>query len=144
MQIMDFLSQYHEIAAAVTARLFLGVLFFQQGYDAVFNIGVKNVISTYRQDFTAKGLPASVIGAVTVFACYTELICGAMLVLGLFEYGALYLLAVNLITAATGFGINTPMWDTRHVMPRLMLLLFLLVVPAEWHGFSLDNLILNK
>jgi putative oxidoreductase len=137
---MEIFNQYSNIAAVVIARLFLGILFFMQGYDAVFKVGIGNVIRVYRDDFSEKGVPGILVSVATTFACLTELICGALLVLGLFEYAALYLLGLNIIIAATGFGINTPMWDTKHVMPRLMLIIFLLLAPPEWHAFSIDQI----
>jgi uncharacterized membrane protein YphA (DoxX/SURF4 family) len=135
------LDQYHEIAAALIARVFLGCLFFFQGYDAVFHIKVKNVIATFEAGFANKGIPKFLTAAASWFTSYTELICGLFLTLGLFQYVSLYLLGINLIIAAVGFGITTPMWDTRYVLPRLLLLLFLLYVPQGWNALSLDNLI---
>jgi hypothetical protein len=63
-----------------------------------------------------------------------------LLLLGLFEYAALYLLGINLLVAAAGFGIVTPLWDMRHAFPRLALLLLLLLVPQTWHCWTLDHL----
>ncbi|MDP1803319.1 MAG: DoxX family membrane protein [Bacteroidota bacterium] len=138
---MEFINQYHQIAAVLIARIFLGFLFLFQGYDAVFNIKVKNVIATFQVNFENKPIPKFFIVAASWFTSYTELIGGILLIAGLFEYFALYLLGLNLIIAAIGFGINTPMWDTRYVLPRLLLILFLLVVPQEWNVLSLDHLI---
>jgi putative oxidoreductase len=135
------LDQYHEIAAVLIARVFLGCLFFFQGYDAVFNIKVKNVIATFETNFANKGIPKFLTAAASWFTSYTELLCGFLLIIGLFESISLYLLGINLIIAAIGFGITSPMWDTRYVLPRLLLLLFLLAVPQGWNALSLDNLI---
>lgn len=138
---METINHYHEAAAVLTARVFLGVLFFFQGYDAVFNVKVKNVIGTYRETFTAKGVPLFILVSASWFTSLSELVCGLLLVLGLFKYVALYLLGLNLVIAAIGFGINTPMWDTRHVLPRLILLLLLLALPLSWDIFSIDYFI---
>ncbi len=138
---MGTINQYHEIVAVLIARIFLGVLFFFQGYDAVFNIKVRNVVATFETNFANKGIPRSLTATASWFTSYTELICGFLLIIGLFEYYALYLLGINLIIAAIGFGITSPMWDTRYVLPRLLLLLFLLFVPQAWNALSLDNLI---
>lgn len=138
---MEIINQYHEEAAVFIARVFLGCLFFFQGYDAVFNIKIKNVIETYRVSFTNKGMPYFVIVLASWFTACTELVGGALLILGLFKYAALYSLGANMIIAALGFGMTTPMWDTRYVLPRLLLLLFLLVVPASWDFLSIDQLI---
>lgn len=138
---MEIINQYHEVAAVFIARIFLGCLFFFQGYDAVLNVKVKNVIETYRQTFTTKGIPSSVLVLASWFTSCTELIGGLLLIFGLFKYVILYLLGANLIIASIGFGINTPMWDTRYVLPRLILLLLLLVVPQGWDVLSIDHLI---
>lgn len=138
---MEIINQYHEIAAIFIARVFLGILFFFQGYDAVFKIKVSNVIETYQNLFEGKRMPRILIVLASWFTSYTELFCGLLLIVGLFEYVALFLLGLNLITAAIGFGLNTPMWDSKHVFIRLILILLLLIAPDAWHAWSLDNLI---
>lgn len=140
---MEIIDQYHEIAGVFIARVFLGVLFLFQGYDAVFNVKVSNVIITFQNSFTNKKVPNFLIVLASYFNSYTELIGGILLILGLFEYVALFLLGVNLIIAAIGFGIGTPMWDSRFVFPRLVLVLLLLFVPHAWQAWSLDNLLFN-
>jgi putative oxidoreductase len=141
---MEILSQYHNTAAALAARLLLGFLFFFQGYDAVFRIKIHNVIDTYDDQFKNRGIPKLITAVGAWYTSLTELIGGLLLILGLFDYVALYLLAINLILATFAFGLNTPLWDTKHVWPRLALLLFLLVVPVSWHAWSLDNLIFKR
>jgi len=137
---MEILNQYHIVAAIFIARVFLGILFFFQGYDAIFNIKIKQVIETYHNTFANKGIPKFFTVCASWFTCYTALICGTLLILGLFEYSTLYILGINLIITAIGFGINSPMWDTRFVLPRLILILFLLIVPQNWDAWSLDRL----
>lgn len=138
---MPNLIPHHQIAAVLIARVFLGFLFLFQGYDAVFNIKIKNVIYTYQNSFASKGIPRFVTVMGSWFTSYSEMICGLLLVFGLFKYYSLYILGIDLILASIAFGITTPMWDMRHVFPRLLLLMFLLFVPAAWDQFSLDNLI---
>ncbi len=137
---MEILSQYHYIGASLIARVFLGCLFFFQGYDAVFKVKIKHVIGTFEDEFSQKGIPKFLTVLAVWFTSCTELIGGFLLIIGLFEYPVLCLLGINLIIAAIGFGINTPMWDTRHVFPRLVLVLFLLVIPQSWNTASLDLL----
>ena len=138
------LDQYHSEIATLTARVFLGILFLTQGYDAVFRVGFRNVIETYRISFQDKGMPIFIIYLGTIFTLYTELICGFLLIPGLCIYPCLYLLGANVLVASLAFGITTPMWDTKHVFPRLLLVLFLLLIPGEWHLFSLDQVLFNK
>lgn len=140
---MELVSQYHESVASFIARVFLGLLFFFQGYDAVFKIGIKNVIETYENSFLERGIPKFFTICGSWFTSYAELIGGALLIFGLFEYYALYILGANLLIVNIAFGITNPMWDMKFVSPRLALLLFLLVIPPTWKLWSLDNLIFN-
>ena len=141
---MEYIDQNHQLAAAFIARVFLACLFFFQGFDAVFRIKIKNVILTYQNTFANSGIPKFAIIFASWFTSCSALIGGFLVTLGLFEYIALYLLGINLIVAAIGFGINTPMWDTRFVLPRMLLLLFLLLIPQEWNVWSLDWVFLHK
>lgn len=138
---MESLIQYHEIVAVFLARIFLGLLFFFQGYDAVVNIKVKNVVTTYQSTFENKGIPKFITVCGVWYTSYSELIGGTLLILGLFEHCALYMLGMNLIIASAAFSINTPMWDMRFLFPRLAVLLFLLLVPPSWNVWAFDNLI---
>lgn len=141
---MEILTQYHQLAAITLARIFLGFLFLFQGYDAVFNIGIKKVTDTYHENFKLKGIPRAITSLSAWYTTYTELICGFLLVLGLFEFASLYLLGINLIIAAIGFGMNAPLWDTRNVYPRLLLILFLLMTSIHSHRWSLDYIIFKS
>jgi uncharacterized membrane protein YphA (DoxX/SURF4 family) len=96
---MEVITQHHEFAAVFIARIFLGLLFFFQGYDAVFNVKVKNVIREYENSFEIKGIPQFMTICGAWFTSYVELICGFLLVVGLFEYYALYLLGGKKLTA---------------------------------------------
>jgi putative oxidoreductase len=136
---METITQ-HEITAAFIARIFLGLLFFFQGYDAVFNVKIKNVIQAYEDAFASKGIPRFLTVGGAWFTSSVEFIGGLLLILGLFQYYVLSLLGLDLILASIAFGISTPMWDTRHVFPRLLLLLLLLIIPTSWNAISLDNL----
>lgn len=138
---MELLSQYHESVAGFLARVFLGLMFFFQGYDAVFKVKVENVIDTYENSFSQKGIPRFLTICGAWFTSYVELIGGVLLIIGLFEYSVLYLLGINLLLVNIAFGVSNPMWDMKFVSPRLALLLFLLVIPYGWHAWSLDNLI---
>ncbi|WP_343631113.1 hypothetical protein [Fluviicola sp.] len=137
---MELITHYHYIAGITIARVFIGFLFLFQGYDALFNIGLKEVTNTYQARFRLKGIPRLLTALAALFTSCSAFICGALLVPGVFETIALYLLGINLIITGIGFGMNEPLWDTRHVFPRLALVLLLLLTPVEWHSLSLDHL----
>ena len=141
---MECIIQYREFIAVLIARVFVGFLFFFQGYEAVFKIKVKGVIEVYQNPFAFKGIPKLITACGAWFTSCSALICGFLLIIGLFQYCALYLLGLNLIITSIAFGIDTPMWDMRFVFPRLLLLLLLLLVPSSWHILSLDYVLFKN
>jgi uncharacterized membrane protein YphA (DoxX/SURF4 family) len=141
---MQDIIQYHSTAAIFIARMFLGSLFFFQGMDAVFGVKVRNVVEAVRGPMAAKGVPSFVIRLGAYFTSYVQLFGGAFLLLGLFRYCALYVLGLDLLIAGIGFGIAAPLWDTKHVLPRLVLLIFLLLIPATEDLWSLDSFIFRS
>lgn len=128
----------HEIAGALIARVFLGFLFFFQGYDAVFRVKVSGVIQTIEEPMARLGVPRFFIGAGAWFTSYVELICGFLLIIGFAKYYAMYLLGVDLLIASIAFGLVKPMWDMQYAFPRLVLLLLLLMIPSQWDVISVD------
>ena len=132
--------EYAEIVATFTARIFLGLLFFFQGYDKVFRVKISGVVKTFEQPYRQTKLPMSLLYAGATITSYIELIAGFMLILGLFKYLALYLLAFDLLIATAGLSLINPMWDLKFSFPRLILLIFLLIVPTEWDQWTLDNM----
>ncbi len=135
---MNFSIHAREMDAAFIARVFLGFLFFLQGYDKVFRIGVKQVVETVHAPLAAKGIPGIFSKTGAYFTSYIELICGALLIMGFVKYYCLYLLGFDLLFAAIAFGIVEPVWDMKHIFPRLALLIFLLIIPSQWDVISVD------
>jgi putative oxidoreductase len=128
----------HEVSAVLLARMFLGMLFFFQGYDKVFRMGVRQVVETIHAPLENKGVPMLISEIGAYFTSYTELIFGGLLVVGFIKYYCLYFLGIDLIFAAFAFGVVEAMWDMKFIFPRLVLILFLLVVPETWDKISVD------
>lgn len=131
---------YNFSIAVLFARVFLGVLFLLQGYDKVFNIGIKIIIPAYRQELSRSGLPEILIKASAYYTSWVELIGGLLLVIGLMKHFALYALGIDLIMVTVAMGLKEPLWRMDYVFPRLALLLFLLFTDAVSDCFSLDFL----
>ena len=131
--------------AALLLRLILGLIFFMQGFGKVVNWGVDNV---YNADFflgTFKDLlPDFIILFTAYYTSYVELIAGFLLLIGFKTRYALYALASVLVIVTFGHGLAEPIWDLSHVMYRLILLVALLLLPATWDRFSVDNFIRRK
>jgi uncharacterized membrane protein YphA (DoxX/SURF4 family) len=125
---------------AFIARVFLGGIFFLQGYDKVFRIGVKQVVQTIHQPLSSKGMPESLSILGSYFTSYIELVGGFFLILGFVKYYCLFFLGFDLLFAAFAFGIVEPVWDMKHIFPRFVLLLFLLSIPPQWDIISIDHL----
>jgi uncharacterized membrane protein YphA (DoxX/SURF4 family) len=133
------LSSIHlHIAAALIARVFLGLLFFFQGFDAVFRVKVRGVVQLFEEGLSSRGVSSIFIRLGAYFTSYTELVGGLLLIVGFVKYYALYILGIDLLVVAVAFGILKPMWDLSHVFPRLVLVLFLLLIPSQWDVISAD------
>jgi len=130
--------------ALLLIRLLLGFIVLMQGYGKVITWGVEEV---YKMEFflpTYHSLIPDWLTYITAyFTSYAELITGILLVIGLKRDWALYALATVLVIVTFGHGLAEPIWNLSHVMYRAILLIALLLLPAEWDKFSVDHF-LNK
>ncbi len=126
--------------AILTVRILAGVLFFFQGYDKVFNVGVQQVKNTMNATLTGKNIPDVMIGFASYFTSWVELICGFLLIIGFFKFFASYLLCMDLMIISIGFSLAKPMWESVHIFTRLALILFILITPPSWDVISFDYL----
>jgi uncharacterized membrane protein YphA (DoxX/SURF4 family) len=133
------LAEYHKEFAVVIPRVFLGILFFFQGYDALFRLGIPAVVETFEYPLTSKGIPKFFLVLGSWYTSLAKLIGGILLTFGLFTHVSLYLLGLDLVFVALTFSIIRPLWDMQFVFPRLVILIYLLLVPAEWNAISLDH-----
>jgi uncharacterized membrane protein YphA (DoxX/SURF4 family) len=120
-------------------RALLGIIFLMQGFGKMFTIGVTNVYSMFFKDFEKTFLPTWLIWATAYYTSYVEMICGFLLIIGLFKKYALYLLAIDLLVVSFGHGLMQPIWDLQHVIPRAILLAALFLLPKEWDKWNIDT-----
>ena len=130
-----------ETIAPLFTRVLLGILFFMQGYDKIFNVKIVNVIETIRPAYHKMKLPNFIIVFTAYFTSYIEFIFGLFLMVGLLKYFSLYLLGVDLIIVTFGMSVINSVWNMELVFPRFLLLLFLLIYPAEYDVITLQNLL---
>ncbi len=128
-------------AALLFTRGLLGIIFFMQGYGKVFTYTAPKVYNMFFKDFEKTFLPKWLIYSTAYYTSYVELICGFLLIIGLFRKYALYLLAIDLFVVSFGHGLIEPIWDLQHVIPRAILLITLLLVPQQWDVWHTDSLI---
>ena len=130
--------------AILFARLVLGLIFFMAGVMKVFQLGPLNHARKYFLPFADTFLPVWSLWAMGVAIPLVELVAGALLILGLRVREALVALGFVLAVVTFGHLLHTPLYEFHtHVIPRLALLLFVLLLPREDDLFSLHYLILR-
>jgi uncharacterized membrane protein YphA (DoxX/SURF4 family) len=135
---MGFFLQYKLDIALLLMRLVLGILFFMQGYDKVFNLGLKKTEEGVEDALHKTKLPHSLVKGITIISSLIELLGGIMLIAGLLIYPALTFLGIDLLVVVFAMSLREPLWDMRFVWPRLILVLALLLLPSACDRFSLD------
>ena len=136
---MHFFLDYKSDIAVLLARVVLGILFFLQGYDKLFGLGLKKTEEGVEEALHDTKLPTSLVKLITVFSTLVELIGGLMLILGLLIYPALTFLGIDLLVVVFAMSLREPLWDMRFVWPRLVLILLLLLLPSACDRLSLDH-----
>lgn len=130
--------------ALLFARLVLGLIFFMAGAWKVFQLGALNHARKYFLPFADTFLPAWSLWSVGVTIPFIELVAGALVILGLRTREALIALGFVLAIVTFGHLLKEPLYEFHtHVIPRLALLLFILVLPRRDDRFSLDYLLLR-
>ena len=131
--------------ALLFARLVLGLIFFMAGVWKVFQLGPLNHARKYFLPFSDTFLPVWSLWATGVVIPFIELIAGALVILGLRTREALIALGFVLAIVTFGHLLKEPLYEFHtHVIPRLALLLFVLIVPGEDDRFSVDHLMAKK
>ena len=126
--------------AILFARLVLGFIFFMAGVYKVFTLTpaghVRKWFLPYRDTF----LPSWSLWAVGWLIPFVELIAGALLLVGYRVRAALVALGFVLVVVTFGHLLHEPLYPFHeHVIPRLTLLIFVLLMPCEDDRFSLDH-----
>jgi putative oxidoreductase len=131
-------------AAILFTRMLLGIIFLMQGYGKVFTYTVPKVYNMFFKAFEATFLPKWLLVTTAFYTSYAELICGFLLIIGLFRKHTFWLLGIDLLVVSFGHGLLEPIWDLQHVIPRAILLITLLLVPQQWDQWHLDAVVEKK
>ena len=131
--------------AILFARLVLGLIFFMAGFWKVFELTPAGHVRKYFLPFQDTFLPTWSLWLVGFMIPFVELIAGGLVIIGLRTRIALIALGCVLVVVTFGHLLHETLYAFHeHVMPRLALLLFLLVMPEELDRFSLDALLRRK
>ena len=132
-----------ESIAVLFSRILLGMLFIFQGYDKIFNMGINGVIQTIEPSYRRIRISNSIIVFIAYLTSYIEFIGGMLLFLGIFKYLSLYALGIDLFIVSFGMSLLNPVWKMDIVIPRFILLIFLLLVPFEYERFNFQKILFN-
>lgn len=131
--------------AILFARLVLGLIFCMAGVYKVFTLTPAGHVQKWFLPFRDTFLPTWSLWAVGLAIPFVELIAGALLLIGWRVYEALLALGMVLVIVTFGHLLHEPLYAFHeHVIPRLALLLFLLVMPRESDLFTLDHFIASR
>jgi len=126
--------------AILFARWILGLIFFMAGAWKVFQLGpLQHAQQFFVGPYADTFLPAWLLWASGFLIPWIELIAGGLLILGLRTRPALLAPGCVLVVVTFGHLLKEPLYGFNvHVIPRLALLLFLLLVGESKDRWSLD------
>lgn len=128
--------------ALLFARLVLGLIFFMAGAWKVFQLGPLEHARKYFLPYADTFLPPWSLWLAGVIIPFIELLAGALVILGLRTRAALISLGLVLALVTFGHLLKEPLYEFHtHVIPRLALLLFILLLPRGDDRFSMDYLL---
>lgn len=131
--------------ALLFARLVLGLIFFMAGAWKVFQLGPLEHARKFFLPFSDTFLPIWSLWVVGTVIPFVELAAGALVILGLRTRAALVALGFVLAVVTFGHLLKEPLYEFHtHVIPRLALLLFILLLPREDDRFSVDYLLARR
>jgi uncharacterized membrane protein YphA (DoxX/SURF4 family) len=131
--------------ALLFARLVLGLIFFMAGVWKVFSLGPLQHARKYFLPFADTFLPVWSLWAAGVTIPFVELLAGGLVIIGWRTRWALVALGFVLAVVTFGHLLHEPLYEFHsHVIPRLALLLFVLVLPRKDDRFSLDYLLSRR
>lgn len=122
------------------ARMTLGLIFFMAGWWKVFDLGpLEHARRLFVEPYAETFLPAWSLWIAGATVPIVELVAGGLLVIGLWTRPALYALGAVLVLVTFGHLVLEPLYEFHsHVIPRLALLLFVLVMPSQEDRASVD------
>jgi len=131
--------------AILFARLVLGLIFLMAGVWKVFVLGPAGHVQKYFLPYSDTFLPVWSLWLVGYAIPFVELIGGALLIIGYQTRYALISLGFVLVIVTFGHLLKEPLYAFHeHVIPRLLLTVFLLMMPEEMDRFSLTNLLRQR
>ncbi|HKA90601.1 MAG TPA: hypothetical protein VKE22_23230 [Haliangiales bacterium] len=127
--------------ALLFARGVLGFIFFMAGQWKVFQLGaVEHARRLFVVPYADTFLPRPLLWASGTVIPFVELVAGALVLVGWRIRDSLVALGAILVIVTFGHLVTEPLYEFHtHVIPRLALLLFVLVMPRADDRLSIDG-----
>ena len=131
--------------AILFARGVLGLIFLMAGVYKVFELGPAGHVRRFFLPYQDTFLPSWSLWLVGFSIPFVELICGGLVLIGWHTRLALISLGGVLLVVTFGHLLKEPLYPFHeHVIPRLALVLFVLVMPATADQLSLDSVLRRR
>ena len=132
--------------AILFARGVLGLIFFMAGFWKVFTLTpAGHAQRWFTGPYADTFLPLWALWAVGIAIPFVELVGGALMLLGWRVREAGIGLGCVLLVVTFGHLLKEPLYEFHtHVIPRLALLVFVLMIPPESDRFSLDAVLARR
>ena len=132
--------------ALLFARTILGLIFFMAGMYKVFQMGpLEHAHKLFVEPYSETFLPKSFLWALGTIIPIIELVAGAFVIIGFQIRNTLILLGFVLVIVTFGHLLKEPFYEFHtHVIPRLILLVFVLWMPREDDRFSIDYFLMRR
>jgi uncharacterized membrane protein YphA (DoxX/SURF4 family) len=138
---MAFTESARRAWALLFARGVLGLIFFMAGVYKVFTLTpVGHAHKWFVDPYADTFLPTWSLWLTGLTIPVVELLAGALLLVGWRVREALIVLGIVLLIVTFGHLLKEPLYEFHtHVIPRLALLVFVLMLPREADRFSVDG-----
>ncbi len=129
--------------AILFARLVLGLIFGMAGWGKVFRMGpVQHAHRYFLDPYASSWISGRLLMAFGLAIPFVELAAGWLVFIGLFVRPASIALGCILVIVTYGHLLKDFLYEFHtHVIPRLVLLLFILVMPRSQDILALDNIL---
>ena len=127
--------------AVFFARGVLGLMFFMMGVHKVFVMGpLDHARQFFVGQYSDSFLPIWSLWLTGTAVPVVELVAGTLVLVGFKTRAGLIALGFDLLLVTFGHLLANPFYELQtHVIPRVVLLVFLLLVPSDWDVFSVDG-----
>lgn len=131
--------------AVFFVRAVLGLIFFMAGFYKVFQQGPVGHVHQWFLPYADTFLPLWSLWAVGLTIPFVELSAGALVLVGWHTRAALLALGSVLVIVTFGHLLGEPLYPFyQHVIPRLALLVFVLMIPPEVDALSVDGFLRSR